>query len=126
MGAGLLVVDDDPDVRDLLKRELEADFDVVAAEDARTARRLLAQCGDFVAVVSDLRMETPTAGVELLEEVQRQRPWCARVLVSGSLPPELAVSVRTSGAVHALLPKPWRGGDARTVVRRALVACRRG
>jgi two-component system, NtrC family, response regulator len=123
MVGALLIVDDNPDVRDLLVHELAGEYVVVAAEDARSARRVLAQRDDIVAVVSDLRMETATAGAELLEEVQRGRPWCARVLISGSLPPELAVRVRLTGAAHALVPKPWRDGELRAAVRRALSAC---
>jgi DNA-binding NtrC family response regulator len=114
------LVDDDPGVRRALARDLRRDFDVVCVDGAVTGRRILAEGGSFAAVVSDLEMETRTAGAELLEEIQRRFPGCGRVLVSGAVSGDLAARLLASGAVHEFVRKPWNGIDLTEAVRRAV------
>jgi DNA-binding NtrC family response regulator len=117
----LLLVEDDPEVRRLLARELRRDFDVTSTDGLHAARRLLAR-GDiaYAAVVTDLQMETLTAGADLLEEAQSSSPHSARVLVSGSVTPELARKLQDSGVAHEIIRKPWGRGEVAAAVRRVL------
>lgn len=116
--ARVLVVDDEPAVRRALGRELGAHFEVVMAEDAVTALATLARTEGLSAVVSDLMMPG-LSGTELLAEVRRLRPECARVLVSGALE-RAGADVLAAGIADEVLSKPWRFGEVAEAVRRAL------
>ncbi len=112
----ILVVDDEPTVRKAMARELRLEFDISLAASPLDALALLDEGGDFCAVVSDLMMSGPT-GIELLEEVRRRAPACARVLVSGSVVDSEIPAVLRSGAVQEVVCKPWQRGELLAAVR---------
>jgi DNA-binding NtrC family response regulator len=116
----LLLADDDSDVRGLLVRELRADFEVMPAASLRDALRVLAARGDVAVVVTDLCMETTTAGIVLLEAARRANPRCVRVLVSGSIGLELATRLLDEEVAHRIIEKPWSNGEVGAAVRATL------
>ncbi len=66
MSLSVLLVDDDPPVLQTLKTVFETrDFNVATAISARDAVLSLGQ-GSFDLVVTDMRMETPTSGLEVV------------------------------------------------------------
>ena len=69
----LLVVDDEPLNRDLLRRTLKRDFEVVEAEDAREAMAVLEGRADVALVLCDQLMPG-RSGTELAREVRALRP----------------------------------------------------
>jgi two-component system NtrC family sensor kinase len=75
--ARVLVVDDEPEIAELLRAYLEADgYEVATAESGAVALALLAEAR-FDAIVSDLRMPD-TDGAALWREVKLQHPPLAR------------------------------------------------
>ena len=90
----VLVVDDDPDVRDSLARLLKlSGYDVAAAEDGLGALFQLSRSTPD-AIVSDLNMPR-MSGVVLLSEIRRRFPQIVTIAMSGAyrnrgeLPPEV-------------------------------------
>ena len=115
----VLVVDDEPTLRRIMARELRNEFDVTLANGLAPALGCLGQEDQLCAVVSDLMMGGPV-GLDLLEEVRRRKPQCARILVSGTLLPSDLGNALASGTVQQFVSKPWERGALLMAVRLAL------
>jgi len=71
--AAVLVVDDEPEMRELLRDELsERGYRVAAATNGRDALKKLGE-DEYAVVLTDLRMQG-MQGLELLGEVKRDHP----------------------------------------------------
>jgi len=74
----VLVVDDEPDVREITKIVLQhLDFDgrgveIIEAGSAREGREILAQRQDIALMIIDVVMETEHAGLELVRHVREE------------------------------------------------------
>jgi two-component system, NtrC family, response regulator AtoC len=114
----VLVVDDDPASRDLLRKVLATEgHQVVTAADGREALAELArQPADLV--VSDIRMPD-LDGVQLLERMREAAPRVPVILVTAFGDVEGAVEAIRRGAFD-YLAKPYDVDAIRLVVRRAL------
>lgn len=104
--ARILVVDDEPSIRELLKLQLTAcGYDVVLAEDAFAARRLLYQAAPDVMIV-DAHMPY-VSGVEFVSTLvaESSLPWVPVIFITGR--EELLEGARALGS--ACLVKPFAG-----------------
>jgi two-component system response regulator HupR/HoxA len=115
----LLVVDDEPLNRDLLRRTLKRDFEVVEAEDAREAMVVLGERDDVALVLCDQLMPG-RSGTELAREVRAMRPALPFVLLTGYDDDPDVTAARTSGFVAAVVAKPWQAPALRGLVARLL------
>jgi DNA-binding response OmpR family regulator len=110
----ILVVDDEPAIRELLRTVLVADgHEVAVAEDALAALALAARREPEL-VVSDLCMPG-ASGLDLLVELRASGVKAPFVLSTGSDPSEYR-SRATALAVDAILPKPLSLTDLRRTV----------
>jgi CheY-like chemotaxis protein len=100
----LLVVDDDPSVRHLLKSLLEAhQFSVATAANGREAlEQVTAEVPDGIFL--DVRMPVMD-GFHALEAIRREHPTLPIIMISASRPVDMAEAVRARGAT-GYLPKP--------------------
>ncbi|HET6410762.1 MAG TPA: sigma-54 dependent transcriptional regulator [Anaeromyxobacter sp.] len=114
----ILVVDDDPASRELLRKVLASQgHEVVQAEDGRAALSELArQTPDLV--VSDIRMPD-IDGVQLLERMREVAPDVPVILVTAFGDVEGAVEAIRRGAFD-YIAKPYDVDGIRLLVRRAL------
>jgi len=118
----VLVVDDEPELRRLFRRNLvRAGHSVVEARSGREALALARHLA-FDVVISDVRMPD-LDGLDLLEVLQREQPQLPVVLVSGS--PDLERASAAYGALDYLV-KPVSFQDLRSIVRLAIELRRRG
>lgn len=88
-GTHILVVDDEPQIRELLKRMLEPEgYDVLTATNAHDALRSIEHSSPAV-VISDVHMPGPT-GVWLTEQIRESRPNTAIILATSdaTVPPQ--------------------------------------
>lgn len=115
----LLVVDDEPLNRDLLRRTLKRDFEVVEAEDAREAMAVLDARADVALVLCDQLMPG-RSGTELAREVRALRPALPFVLLTGYDDDPDVTAARSNGAVAAVVAKPWQAPALRGLVARLL------
>ncbi len=103
MQGRVLIVDDEPAIVYTLRAILE--LHGFAVETASSAAAGIAALGAvaFDAVITDLKMETPTAGYDVVESATKQNPQPATIILSAY--PDLASDWRARGA-HAFLEKP--------------------
>jgi two-component system response regulator AtoC len=103
--ARVLVVDDEPLLRRLMRRALSGmQLEVVEAANGLEALKLI-ETHDFSAVVSDVRMPV-MGGLELVAELQRVAPELPIMLVSGSEEVPDRASAQAIGAFD-FLAKPF-------------------
>jgi diguanylate cyclase len=113
----LLVVDDEAYLLPPLSHLLANDFEVLTADSAETAQRILA-ARPIDIILSDQKMPRLT-GVELLEWVRHYSPRTVRLLMTGYAEHEDAVEAINRGQVYYYLLKPWRIEELLQILRNA-------
>ena len=113
-----LIVEDDPDLRDLAAALLEeTELDVVDVESADAAVAYLQERGGEVAMMfADVRLPGDMDGVQLAKAACTLWPTIRIVLTSGD---PGAVSDGLLDGV-TFMPKPWRGLDVLVEAERAV------
>ena len=114
----ILVVDDETDMRELVRDILqERGHRVGVASDGREALKQLAQ-EEFVLVLADLRMKG-MQGLELLTEIKRAYPDIGVILMTAFGTVETAIEAMKQGATDYLI-KPVKTEDLVRVTERAV------
>jgi DNA-binding NtrC family response regulator len=101
----LLIVDDDPLVRQVSRRLLECQWEVETAAGADEAMDLLSG-RSFDAVLSDFDMPGRD-GLWLLSEIRRRYPRVARLMMSGGDPTRIEAD-SAPGVIQTFIRKPAR------------------
>jgi two-component system response regulator FlrC len=102
----ILIVDDDPSLRDVLSKTLNMEnFSVEVAEDGNQALKILQHNKDIVLLLSDVQMQ-PMNGRELLKSCKKQFPDLPVILMTAYGTIENAVNAMHDGAVDYLV-KPF-------------------
>ena len=99
----ILIVDDEKNTRDGLRRALSREYDVFTAESAAAALRILEE-EHIDLMLSDVRMPGED-GIELLKQVRSKYPNTTFVLLTAYGSVETAVEAMKQGA-HDFLTKP--------------------
>jgi len=116
--ASLLVVDDEPSMREFLDILLRKEgHEVSAAADAGAALARIAQ-GDLDLVITDLRLGRES-GIDVLKAVTEQSPATEVVIVTAFATTENAIQALKLGAYDYVL-KPFKVEELRLVVQKAL------
>jgi DNA-binding response OmpR family regulator len=114
-----LVVDDEPSILFTLSLVLKSrGFEVQTASSAKAAKERLAQT-TFNLVVTDLSMETPTAGYEVIQAAKQLTKKPATLVISGF--PDLLSKWETEGA-DAMVQKPTEVSELLAVIENLLIA----
>ena len=100
----VLLVDDDEQIREILRRILQRRHAVVEADSAAAARQRL-ETGQFAVVLCDIRM-AGMSGMDLLREIGASKADVAVVMVTGVDDPRVADEALQLGAYGYLL-KPF-------------------
>lgn len=118
MKGRVLVVDDDPEIREVLQMRLEAmGLEVAAAGGSREALAAL-DAGGFDLALFDLRME-PMDGIALMEAARQRQPGLPVLIMTAHGSIEDAVAAIQRGAFD-YLTKPFVPDELRARVGRAL------
>lgn len=115
----LLVVDDDPLVRQTLARCLRDDCDVTTVPSGETAIKAF-EDDNFPVVVLDLRMEG-ISGLETLRLLKERQPAPSVIILTAHESMETAISAVNLGAFN-YLTKPFDRNHLRNVVRQGFEA----
>ena len=112
----ILIVDDDPESRDLLSEVLEANGypQVEAVADGLAAREALARDNDCPIIIADLHMPKES-GLDLLRNLRQQNAKHEIVLMSSFISATERKLAKDLGA-YALLDKPFRLSELLQVV----------
>lgn len=114
----VLIVDDEPDIRELLEITLSRmNLQTTPAGDLATARRLLAESG-FDFCLTDMRLPDGS-GLELIEEIQRDHDRMPVAVITAYGSTETAVSALKAGAFD-FVSKPVDLQKLRELVQSAL------
>lgn len=113
----LLVVDDESYLLPPLSALLANDFEVLTADCAETAQRILGTRHIDI-ILSDQKMPR-VSGVQLLEWVRHHSPRTVRLLMTGYAEHEDAVEAINRGQVYYYLLKPWRIEELLQILRNA-------
>jgi CheY-like chemotaxis protein len=121
-GESILVVEDDPLVRNLVAKQLrELGYRVVEAADGPKAREILDSEQPIDLMLTDVVMPGGLTGRQLAEVAQRQRPSLKTLYTSGYTEDSIAHQGRLDSGVH-FLSKPFRRQDLALKVRAVLDA----
>lgn len=120
----ILVVDDQPDVREALRLLLKnAGFAIETAGSPDEA--FAAAAGGYDVIVADLNYTRDTTsgeeGLRLVESLRAQRSGASIIAMTGWSSIELAVEAMQRGACD-FIPKPWDNGRVLSVIRKHLRA----
>ena len=101
----ILIVDDDRNLLDSLRRQLRKHFDIVTALGPQEGLNALNEQGPFAVVVSDLRMPVMD-GVVFLSHASRIAPDSVRIMLTGNADLANAVKAVNEGRIYRFLTKP--------------------
>lgn len=117
--AGVLVVDDERSVLQALRRLLRREKYGAAFADAPQEALDLLHRERFAVLISEQRM-TCEENANLLARAREISPATLRILLTGYLDPQAAVTAIQQGAVFGFISKPWQDEELRTIVRQAV------
>jgi response regulator RpfG family c-di-GMP phosphodiesterase len=115
----LLIVDDDPLNLDALTRVLRAHYDLVRAESADQALRILTDEGRHIDLILADKSMPGRSGVELLEEAKRLSQAMRIVLTAYPDASDLMEAINR-GEVYRYVTKPWSPEELKVVIAHAL------
>jgi CheY-like chemotaxis protein len=114
----VLIVDDEPMNRELLKRVLFREYRIVEAGDGEAALVELAR--QSVDVVLCDQVMPGLSGTDLAREVRRLHPRTVSLLLTGyEDAPEVGLA-RREGVVTEVVGKPWAAPQLKQAIERAL------
>jgi len=115
----LLIVDDEENVRNALKRSLRNEgYVVLAAEGPQDGLRLFKEYPIDI-VVSDHLMPHMT-GIEFLKLVRDRYPDVARIMLTGYADMDTAIKAINEGEIYRFLQKPWDDLELKVLLHLAL------
>ena len=117
----LLIVDDEPLNRDLLRRVLKREYECDEAEDADRAVSALEQRGPFDVILCDQLMPG-RSGTELAAEVRGRWPQVRFLLITGYDDDPQVRQAKTDGTVRKVVTKPWTARGLQALLAGVLAA----
>ncbi|HEY0547294.1 MAG TPA: HD domain-containing phosphohydrolase [Pyrinomonadaceae bacterium] len=115
--ARILVVDDEPEIREVLCELFGYDYECAAAGSAEEALQTLRE-GNFNLIISDIMMGG-MSGLEMIPHVQAASPETVVLMISGVQTIESAIKALRAGAFDYIM-KPFDLRQVEAAVRRAL------
>lgn len=114
----ILVVDDEPDNLQLVKRTLRKQFDILTANNADEAIAILQNVNDIEMILSDHKMPGKS-GVELLHHCYIHYPNINRLLITAYSEVPILVDAINTGKIHRYIKKPWTPEELLLTVNKA-------
>ena len=105
MSAKILLVDDEINILDGLRRLLGKEFSIDTATSGEIALNALMESGPFAVIVSDMRMPGMN-GVQFLTTVRERWPESVRLMLTGNADIQTAIDAVNEGCVFRFLTKP--------------------
>lgn len=113
---GLLAIDDDIDILNLISHQLKGLFDIYTAENVVQAMDILKKNEVHIAIC-DERLEGES-GSELLANIKDQYPDIVRILISGYTDTSSIMNAINKANVFKFIVKPW-GNQLKIVLEEA-------
>ncbi|MBI1773269.1 MAG: response regulator, partial [Burkholderiales bacterium] len=114
----LLLVDDEPNILNALKRLLRRDeYRILTADSGHEGLEILEKNRVDV-IISDQRMPIMT-GVDFLRNAKKKYPDTVRIILSGYTELQYITDAINEGAIYKFLTKPWDDEQIRANIREA-------
>ncbi len=113
----ILIIDDDEQIRNLLKDLLQAEYRCIVAESAEEALNVLER-SVFDLIISDISL-SGISGLELVPRILERSPDTVVVMISGQQTIDFAIESMRAGAFD-YVTKPLDLRQVQAAVRRAL------
>lgn len=113
----ILIVDDEKDILEALRRMLRGVYEVDIAESPFEALKWI-QTKTYHVIVSDQRMPD-MSGVEFLEKAKKLSPLSTRILLTGYTDIESVIDSINRGNIYRYISKPWEPEDLKLTLRQA-------
>ena len=117
---GILIVDDEPGIRESLELTLGEDYRVFTAESGERGLEVLER-EEIALVIADQVMPT-MSGVEFLEKALERNPRAIRMMLTGYADIGSLAQAINEGRIYRYIKKPWEPDEVRLNVKRALEA----
>ncbi|MDO8542801.1 MAG: response regulator [Opitutaceae bacterium] len=114
----VLIVDDEPNIRDVLAIGLKEHFDVETASSANEAEMMMATRSYDIVVCDHLMPDEE--GLAFLTRARKQFPAVQRILMTGYVNPELLSRSTSVAGLAACLTKPVAASELAAAIRLAL------
>ncbi|MFQ6077410.1 MAG: response regulator [Candidatus Bathyarchaeia archaeon] len=114
-----LVVDDEAQLRDLIREFLEMEGYEVSTASSPDEALELAKDKRFHIILTDLKMPG-IGGIELLRRVRKYNPYIATIVFTGFGTPEAVVQAFRDGRVNDFLAKPFQAPELYRAVSLAI------
>jgi len=105
MNKRILVVDDEQNLLDSLKRQLRKRFNIETAQGPEEGLKAISARGPFAVIISDLRMPVMD-GIEFLSRVSDITPDSVRIMLTGNADLQNAIQAVNEGNIYRFLTKP--------------------
>lgn len=115
----MLIVDDEVENLNLLRRTFIRDYSVFTADNAKDALTILEEKPDVSIIISDQRMAGMT-GTEFFKEVFKTKPHIMKLLLTAYTDVEALVDAINDAKVYKYITKPWDPEDLKITVKRAI------
>ena len=106
----ILLVDDDPDLLEMIRDLAEERFDLTTATNAKEGLEVLERRGPFAVVLSDLHMPGMD-GVTFLSRVRELSPHTVRIIITAFADIEAALEAINASHIYRFLTKPLHAQD---------------
>ena len=116
----LLIVDDEPLNRELLRRVLHREYEIEEAEDASQALTILNARADKIDMILCDQLMPGLSGTELAQQVRNQWPDIRFLLLTGYDDDPAVKAAHGSGLVRDVVAKPWRGSALKARIHHLL------
>jgi len=117
---GLLIVDDEPAIRESLELTLGGEYRTFTASSGEEGLTVLAR--EAIACVIADQVMPGMSGVEFLDQVRERDPSAIRMMLTGYADLPSLVQAINESQIYRYIPKPWEPDELRLDVRRALEA----
>lgn len=116
----ILIIDDEVENLNLLRRTFIRDYTVFMSENASEALNFLDEKkGEISLIISDQRM-SPMSGTEFFKVVEKKYPDIMKILLTAYTDVEALVDAINDGKVYKYVTKPWDPEEFKLTVKRAL------
>ena len=119
MNEKVLIVDDDANLLQGLRRQLRKKFDLTFADGGLAAKELLDSGKEFAVIVSDMQMPEFN-GLQLLCYVREKCNDTSRIMLTGNADQQTATDAVNDGAIFRFINKPCETADLEQAINDAL------
>lgn len=113
----LLVIDDEPDILDAIRRLFRKRYRVLVAQSVREGHAILER-EEVQVVLADQRLPR-SSGIEFFASIRHTHPDITRVLFTGYTNLDDVVDAINEGHVYRYISKPWQPAELRLFIDQA-------